>query len=76
MLPVLFLFSQSCAGLGPRWERKTIQEMGKKTLCELEELLKKDLEAYKQLVKDGKYICRKCGRVANKEKRLCKPAEL
>ena len=50
--------------------------MGKKTLCELEEMLKKDLEAYKKLVKDGKYVCRKCGRVANQEKRLCKPAEI
>ncbi len=31
---------------------------------------------YKQLVKNGKYVCRLCGRVAVKENYLCKPVAL
>jgi hypothetical protein len=49
-----------------------------KTLCELEEagFIEKDLDAYKSLVRNGKYVCRSCGRVARKKKYLCKPVEL
>ncbi len=32
--------------------------------------------AYKSLVKNGKYYCRVCGRVALNKKSLCKPAKL
>jgi hypothetical protein len=35
-----------------------------------------DPNAYKSLVKNGKYYCRLCGRVALSEKNLCKPAKL
>jgi hypothetical protein len=31
---------------------------------------------YKALVKNGKYLCRVCGRVAASEKNLCKPVRL
>ncbi len=33
-------------------------------------------EAYKALVKDGKYVCKGCGRVAADEKSLCAPEPL
>ncbi len=33
-------------------------------------------DAFKQLVRDGKYVCRVCGRVAAEEKNLCKPEKL
>ncbi len=33
-------------------------------------------QAYKALVKNGKFYCRICGRVAANEKNLCKPAKL
>jgi hypothetical protein len=31
---------------------------------------------YKELVKDGQFLCRVCGRVAASEKNLCKPMKL
>lgn len=31
---------------------------------------------YIKLVQDGKFFCKKCGRVANKDKNLCKPEAL
>lgn len=33
-------------------------------------------EAYKDLVRDGKYVCRGCGRVAEKQENLCAPDPL
>ena len=35
-----------------------------------------DFETYKALVKDPKFICKKCGRAAAKEENLCEPAPL
>ena len=31
---------------------------------------------YKSLVRNGKYVCERCGRVAAKRENLCKPAAL
>jgi hypothetical protein len=31
---------------------------------------------YKELVKDGQYMCKVCGRVAASDKNLCKPVKL
>jgi len=31
---------------------------------------------YKDLVRDGKFLCKNCGRVAVSEKNLCKPVKL
>jgi hypothetical protein len=33
-------------------------------------------EEYKELVRDGKFMCKVCGRVAASDKNLCKPVEL
>ena len=49
-----------------------------KTLCELKEdgFIEKEFKAYKKLVRNGKYVCRSCGRVARKKENLCKPVAL
>jgi len=33
-------------------------------------------KVYKELVRDGKFMCKVCGRVAAQEKNLCKPVKL
>jgi len=33
-------------------------------------------EEYKKLVRDGKFVCKVCGRVAASDKNLCKPVGL
>jgi hypothetical protein len=38
--------------------------------------LKSNLEDYKRLVTDGKFICKNCGRVAVNEKNLCAAEKL
>jgi hypothetical protein len=47
-------------------------------LCLLQNVgyLKSNFEDYKKLVKDGKYVCKNCGRVAVNEKNLCAPEKL
>ena len=47
-------------------------------LCFLQNIgyLKTNLNKVKELVKDGKFICRSCGRVAANEKNLCAPEKL
>ncbi len=45
-------------------------------LCELAEHGQVSLEQIKALVKDPKFICRKCGRVANRAESLCEPVPL
>ena len=49
-----------------------------KKLCKLvsDGILKDDLKAYKKLVNKPKYVCKKCGRVANDEDSLCKPKKM
>jgi hypothetical protein len=48
------------------------------TLCKLvkHEILKKDFESYRKLVKKPTHICDKCGRAANDKKSLCSPKEI
>lgn len=52
--------------------------MGEKDqhLCKLKDELKEDFNRYVRLIKDPRFVCLKCGRAANEEKRLCKPVSL
>jgi len=47
-------------------------------LCYLHNLdfLKSNLDEWKKLVQEPKFVCRKCGRAAAKEKNLCKSVTL
>ncbi len=47
-------------------------------LCLLQNVgyLTLNLDEYKKLVKEGKYVCKNCGRVAASEKNLCAPEKL
>ena len=46
-------------------------------LCKIaKDDLDKDLKAYIKMVTPGKYLCKKCGRVANDEDYLCKAIKL
>jgi hypothetical protein len=47
-------------------------------LCYLHNVgfVKEELEDYKKLVKDGKFVCKSCGRVAASDKNLCAPEKL
>lgn len=49
-----------------------------KKLCSLvkKDMIKDDPKEFKKLVREGKFLCKKCGRVAAKEKFLCKAVEL
>jgi hypothetical protein len=49
-----------------------------KHLCFLANLRFQDTnpDDYKSLVRDGRFYCTQCGRVAASEKNLCKPASL
>jgi len=48
-----------------------------KTLCELKkDYLKENLKEYKKLVRDARFVCKKCGRAAKDEESLCKPVSL
>jgi len=46
------------------------------SLCKLEKLLKHDFDAYCQLVSEPRFVCRNCGRAANKKKHLCDPKRI
>ncbi len=47
-------------------------------LCLLENVgyLKSNLEDYKKLVRNPKFVCKNCGRAAANEKNLCSPERL
>jgi hypothetical protein len=49
-----------------------------KHLCYLVNLgvQQRDLKMYKKLVTEPQYVCKQCGRVANKATNLCKPVKL
>ena len=49
-----------------------------KHLCYLQNVgyLKSNLEGYKKLVKDAKFVCKGCGRSAASEKNLCNPEKV
>jgi len=47
-----------------------------KTLCKIKKLLKEDPATYIEHVKKPKFVCRSCGRVANKKGLLCTPLKI
>lgn len=48
-----------------------------KKMCKLKKkLLKDDIDSFVELVNSPKYVCKKCGRVANDKDRLCKPYKI
>ncbi len=48
-----------------------------KRLCDWKkERIKDKFEEYKDLVRDPKFVCKKCGRSSNDKKNLCKPEKL
>ena len=47
-----------------------------KSLCELKKTLKTDFGTFVSLVTNPTHVCKKCGRVANSKKLLCKPTKL
>lgn len=51
--------------------------MGKK-LCKLvkEDYLDENLKEYVKLIADAKFVCKKCGRVSQKEELLCNPKKM
>ena len=52
--------------------------MADKTLCSLvkDGFHKDDFKQYKDLLRQAKFVCKRCGRAAAKSKSLCKPAKL
>jgi len=52
--------------------------MAARKLCTLTKngFQKDHREEYKDLLRDAKYMCKKCGRAAGKSKCLCKPVKL
>ncbi len=49
-----------------------------KHLCFLENIgyVKSNLDDYKELVRDSKFLCKNCGRAAASEKNLCNPERI
>lgn len=47
-----------------------------KTLCELKKALKHDFDSYVLLVCRPRFVCKDCGRAANKKKYLCHPIKI
>ena len=45
-------------------------------LCDMAQQGEITLSEFKELVKDLKFICKKCGRAAAKEDNLCEPVSL
>lgn len=47
-----------------------------KELCKLKTLLSIDISEYMLHVNKPTHVCNKCGRVANKKKKLCSPVKI
>jgi len=59
-------------------EVKMPHEAHEKHLCFLHNIgfISEKFEEYKGLVRNGKYVCKSCGRVAASDKNLCRPEAL
>lgn len=53
-------------------------KLKEKSLCKLvgNKILKKNLEAYSELIRDPNFVCGKCGRAAKDKKNLCEPEKI
>lgn len=61
---------------GKKKDKKKAADVNKeKTLCKYvkKEFLKTNLSEYKSFIENPQWVCKKCGRVSNNEKLLCKP---
>ncbi len=47
-----------------------------KTLCELKKELRRDFDSYVLLICRPRFVCKDCGRAANKKKYLCNPVKI
>jgi len=49
-----------------------------RTICKLvkDKTLKNHLREFLELVKDPRYYCSKCGRIAHKKRNLCEPEKI
>jgi len=47
-----------------------------KTLCKRKKAMEKDPAAYAKLIDRPRFLCKECGRVANKKKYVCEPQKL
>jgi len=47
-----------------------------KTLCKIKKLRKKDFGEFVQHIRRPKFVCKKCGRVADGKGLLCKPKKI
>lgn len=54
------------------------EDLTDRPLCKLKKKLLKegDIDGYLEFVGEPKYLCRKCGRVGNSKKNICKPYDL
>ena len=59
-------------------DKKEYSGLPDKKMCKIgkKEIIKEHIEEFKKVVKNPAFLCRKCGRVADKEERLCKPLEI
>ena len=54
-----------------------MSDKSKKKMCKFDKKdIEKNLDTIIALVKNPKYICKKCGRVAVSKSNLCKPTKL
>ena len=57
--------------------KRGLMSKEEKTLCKMKkDYVKENLQEYKKLVSDARFVCQKCGRVARDSDRLCKPVSL
>ncbi|ADH84903.1 hypothetical protein [Desulfurivibrio alkaliphilus] len=64
--------------MGDSGKKKDKEQAAAKGLCKLVKggLLADSPEQYRELVNNPRFVCRKCGRVANREENLCRPTGL
>jgi len=59
------------------WAARSPQHLGHgEHLCHLVEDMGISIDQYKKLIKNPKFLCKKCGRVAARAENLCEPIKL